>query len=108
MEDATRKRAGARPWAAKNGPSRQVFSQLRGARSSDEPEIGDLDPSLRARLRQTVLSDLSLSERVFIVLRYVERMTNSEIALVLNLSRDQVGALHERIVQRLGQSLQTA
>lgn len=61
--------------------------------------------SLRDSLRNAVLRDLTMQERLLLVLLYVERMSKVEIAATLDLFPEQVDAMRERIIARLENSL---
>lgn len=71
-------------------------------------EQSSLDNAGRSRLREAFLHELSHAERLLLLLRYAESMTVEEVALVMNISHDEVVATQERLVSRLGLRLRAA
>lgn len=61
------------------------------------------DPSLatRRRLRHAIANDLSPDDRLLIVLRFAERMTHREIALVMGIAAEQVEQRLDAIESRI-------
>lgn len=55
----------------------------------------------RRRLRDTIARDLTSDDRLIVVLRYAERMTFREIALVLGMTTEQVEHRLVRLEERL-------
>jgi len=61
-----------------------------------------LSPSQRDVLREAVLHELSPTERLFLVLRWCERMTLAEIAAVMDMTELQAVRMQRLIVEMLG------
>ncbi len=62
----------------------------------------------RDALRRAIVKDLSMQERLLLVLTYAEGMSRTEIAAVLDLAVSQVDVLRERIEGRLSAMLEAA
>lgn len=75
--------------------------------ANSEGSRGSITPAVRERLRRMIISDLSMQERLLIVLAYAERMSPAEIGSVLNIAPKQVEAIRESIVARLGLAVQS-
>ncbi|MBL8747285.1 MAG: sigma-70 family RNA polymerase sigma factor [Phycisphaerae bacterium] len=64
--------------------------------------------TVRDRLRQAIVKELSAQDRLFLVLAYAERMSPAEIAVTLDLAPSQVEVMRERIVRELGHLVSAA
>jgi RNA polymerase sigma factor (sigma-70 family) len=73
---------------------------------SDQPSLAASDE--RRRVRQAIVQELSMQERLLLVLLYAERMNPEEIAATLNMSPTQVHAARERVVGRLESLMRAA
>lgn len=60
-----------------------------------------LQSSMKDRLRRAVVQDLTMQERLVLVLRFAERMSEEEIAAVLGTSVAHARAQIEAVVDRL-------
>ena len=76
--------------------------------ASDPPKATIVSCDERRRVRQAIVQELSMQERLLLVLLYAERMNASEIASTLNMSPTQVDAARERVVGRLESVLRAA
>lgn len=65
-------------------------------------------PMTRDRLRRAIVRDLSMQERLLLVLAYAERMNTAEIACTLNMLPNQVDSLRADIEARLGDLVKAA
>lgn len=68
---------------------------------SDAASSTAVSKETRRRVRQAIVQDLSMQERLLLLLAYAERMNPSEIAATLNMAPSQVDAAKERVVARL-------
>jgi DNA-directed RNA polymerase specialized sigma24 family protein len=65
-------------------------------------------PSVRDRLRHAIVKDLTMQDRLLLVLAYAEGMSPEEIAVALDMAPSQVDASKERIVKQLGSLVRAA
>ncbi len=56
---------------------------------------------LRGRLRELITRDLNATDRLLVVLRFAERMSFREIALVMGTTADQAERRLEALVVRM-------
>jgi hypothetical protein len=58
-------------------------------------------PPLWKKMKRFVLRGLTTKERLLLSLRYCERLTFTEIAVVLEMPESRVAELHRNVVQRV-------
>lgn len=66
------------------------------------------EPTVRDRLRHAIVKDLTMQDRLLLVLAYAEGMSPEEIAVTLDIAPSQVEVIRERIVSQLGSLVQAA
>lgn len=67
-----------------------------------------LDQATRDLIKRAILSELTLAERLLLVLRYAEGMTLAEVASTMQIPVDEAARSLERIVGRIGTSVAVA
>lgn len=67
-----------------------------------------LDQATRDLIKRAILSELTLAERLLLVLRYAEGMSLAEVASTMQISVDEATRSLERIVGRIGTSVAVA
>jgi DNA-directed RNA polymerase specialized sigma24 family protein len=103
---------GFRANVVKEGPN-MPHSTARTTRSKSKPaphasaESG-ATPSVRDRLRHAIVKNLTMQDRLLLVLVYAEGMSPDEIAVTLDLAPSQVEVIKERIVNQLGSLVHSA
>jgi DNA-directed RNA polymerase specialized sigma24 family protein len=103
---------GSRANVVKEGPN-MPHSTARTTRSKSKPaphaSAGPgATPSVRDRLRHAIVKDLTMQDRLLLVLAYAEGMSPDEIAVTLDMAPSQVDVIKERIVKQLGLLVQAA
>ena len=68
--------------------------------SGTSPTQKLLREELRSRVRQT-LDEMSAEDREVLVLRYLEQLSNEEVAIVLGVSQRTAQARHRKAVERI-------
>jgi DNA-directed RNA polymerase specialized sigma subunit len=68
--------------------------------SSNEKEA-PVDRGILRSIRSAIMQRLSQTERLLIILKYVENMSAEEIALTLDLTVQQVGTMHQNVLSKL-------
>lgn len=82
-----------------------------GGQSSNAGEASSaacVGTDVRAVLRSAVLHELTATERLLVVLWYVERMSAKEIAATLDMTELQVARTHGLVVAKLRRELEVA
>ncbi|MEO1128348.1 MAG: sigma factor-like helix-turn-helix DNA-binding protein [Planctomycetota bacterium] len=67
---------------------------------SDQTEA-PVDRGILRSIRSAIMQRLSQTERLLIILKYVENMSAEEIALTLDLTVQQVGTMHQNVLSKL-------
>ena len=91
----------ARAQALTSAP--QLDSKLTEHARSHPNGIKEAPDPLRG-IRERIRQSLDETERLLIILWYVEQMTTLEIAQVLDLTEAQVAARHQNILEKLRES----
>ena len=89
--------------------SEQKATRSRARRSAGDEDPGQmLDQATRDLIKRAILSELTLAERLLLVLRYAEGMSLAEVASTMQISVDEATRSLERIVGRIGTSVAVA
>ncbi len=98
MSNATGQASAVRPASGADANGSAHAEQ----RTTQQPCEPRLSPRQRDVLREAVLHEFSPSERLFLVLRWCERMTLAEIAAVMDMTELQAVRMQRLIVEMLG------
>lgn len=102
MSNATGQASAVRPASEADAPAlRSAHAEHHTTEQPGDPRPR-LSPRQRDVLREAVLHEFSPTERLFLVLRWCERMTLAEIAAVMDMTELQAVRMQRLIVEMLG------
>ncbi|MBL0926718.1 MAG: hypothetical protein IBJ11_03575 [Phycisphaerales bacterium] len=73
-----------------------------------KPRRRTADPGILGNIRTLILRQLDTTERLLIILWYVEKMSRAEIAKTLNMTAAQVEKFHAAVLGKLRAGAATA